>query len=209
MITISIWSDVVCPFCYVGKRKLEQALERTGLANSATIQWHSFQLDTSIPKGVALPATQHIAEHKGMAQSALVQAQQRLIEQGKLYDIDFQFSKSLAVNTEGLHRLLHWAKAFNKANALKTAFLKAHFTDGIDLSKAEQVKAVVEQTGLNGAAAVQVLNSDHYTQEFQQDLALAKQIGINYRVRNRIIYLMRFYGKCQQPMHRLNSISLR
>jgi predicted DsbA family dithiol-disulfide isomerase len=178
-IKIDVWSDVVCPFCYLGKRKLEQALERAGLAEHAVVEWHSFQLDDSIPNGIGLPATEHIAANKGMAQSVLVQAQQRLIEQGKSYDIDFQFHTSLVINTQGLHRLLHWAKAFGKADALKTAFFKAHFTDGVDLSKTDQIKSIVDRIGLDGGAAINVLNSDTYSKEFQQDIALARQIKIN------------------------------
>ena len=175
---VDVWSDVVCPFCYLGKRKLEKALKKLSLTEAVIVEWHSFQLDPSFPKNVGLPATENLAKRKGMSIESIEQIQHRLVEQGQEYGIDFQFQKSINFNTYDVHRILHWAKAFSKADFVKTALLKAHFTDGIDLSVLENVKHVVSEVGLNGEAAIQVLNSDDYSLEFQKDIALAQQIGI-------------------------------
>ena len=175
---VDVWSDVVCPFCYLGKRKLEKALKKLSLTEAVIVEWHSFQLDPSFPKNVGLPATENLAKRKGMSIESIGQIQHSLVEQGQEYGIDFQFQKSINFNTYDVHRILHWAKAFSKADVVKTALLKAHFTDGIDLSVLENVKHVVSEVGLNGEAAIQVLNSDDYSLEFQKDIALAQQIGI-------------------------------
>jgi predicted DsbA family dithiol-disulfide isomerase len=177
-IKIDVWSDVVCPFCYVGKRKLEHALEKLSLTDQVVVEWHSFQLDPTFPRGTSVLATEHLAQRKGIPLASIESAQQRLMEQGKSYGIDFQFDKAVNFNTLDVHRLLHWSKSFQKADALKTALFKAHFTDGLDLSKSETLKQIVVSIGLDGEAAFNVLNSQHYSSEVQHDIATAQQIGI-------------------------------
>jgi predicted DsbA family dithiol-disulfide isomerase len=175
---IDVWSDVVCPFCYVGKRKLEQVLEKLGLTDQVIIEWHSFQLDTTFPKGTSVLATEHLAKRKGIPLANIEAVQQRLMEQGKSYGIDFQFDKTINFNTMDVHRLLHWSKSFQKADALKTTLFKAHFTDGLDLSKPETLKQIAERAGLDGSAALKVLNSQFYSEAVQKDITTAQQIGI-------------------------------
>jgi predicted DsbA family dithiol-disulfide isomerase len=175
---IDVWSDVVCPFCYLGKRKLEHALEKLGLTDQVVVEWHSFQLDTTFPKGTSVLATEHLAQRKGIPMASLETAQQRLTDQGKLYGIDFRFDRAMNFNTLDVHRLLLWSKSFQKADALKTALFKAHFTNGLDLSKSEILKQIAVSIGLDGEAALHVLNSQHYSAEVQQDIANAQQIGI-------------------------------
>jgi predicted DsbA family dithiol-disulfide isomerase len=175
---IDVWSDIVCPFCYLGKRKLEQAIEKLGLTDQVIIEWHSFQLDTTFPKGTSVLATEHLAQRKGIPLANIEAAQQHLTEQGKSYGIDFQFDKAINFNTLDMHRLLHWSKSFQKADVLKTALFKAHFTDGLDLSKSETVKQIVASIGLDGEAALHILDSQQYGAEVQRDIATAQQIGI-------------------------------
>jgi predicted DsbA family dithiol-disulfide isomerase len=175
---IDVWSDVVCPFCYLGKHKLEHALKKLGLADQADVEWHSFQLDNTFPKGTSVLATEHLAQRKGISLASIETAQQRLTDQGKAYGIDFQFDQALNFNTLDVHRLLHWSKSFQKADVLKTALFKAHFTDGLDLSKSETLKQIVIGVGLDGEATFSIINSQHYSAEVQQDMDTAQQIGI-------------------------------
>ena len=177
-IKIDVWSDVACPFCYLGKAKLEQALRKLNVDDQSEVEWHSFQLDPTFPKGTSVPSTEHLAQRKGIPLASIESAQQRLTEQGKQYGIDFQFDQAVNFNTLDVHRLLHWSKTFQKADALKTALFKAHFTDGLDLSKSETLKQIVVSVGLDSEAALKVLNSQHYSAEVEQDIATAQQIGI-------------------------------
>jgi predicted DsbA family dithiol-disulfide isomerase len=178
-IKIDVWSDVVCPFCYLGKAKLEHAIQKLGLTDEVNIEWHSFQLEPSFPKNTSALAIDHLVKRKGISLEQLQTSQQRLVNQGKNYGIHFEFEKTLNFNTTDAHRLLHWSKAFEKSNELKTALIKAHFTDGVDLSQVKNLLKVVENIGLDPQSASQVLNSNSYAQEVQNDLALARQIGIN------------------------------
>jgi predicted DsbA family dithiol-disulfide isomerase len=175
---IDVWSDVVCPFCYVGKQKLDQAIQKLNLDDKVIVEYHSFLLDPTFPKGEGVPATEHLAKRKGMPLANIESAQHRLTEQGRAYGIDFRFDRAINFNTEDVHRLLQWAKAFDKADVLKTNLFKAHFSDGVDLSKPENINVIVAQSGLDSDAAMKVLNSDNYIVEVQQDIAIAQQIGV-------------------------------
>jgi predicted DsbA family dithiol-disulfide isomerase len=176
---IDVWSDVVCPFCYLGKRKLEKAIQKLNIDDQVVVEWHSFQLDPSFPKNIGVPATQHLVKRKGIALSSIQSAQSRLADQGKNYNIDFQFERAINFNTENAHRLLHWAKTFGKAGVLKEALFKAHFSDGIDLSKPENIVQVVSSVGLDGDSVATVLNGDDYSIEFLKDVSMARQLGIS------------------------------
>jgi len=176
---IDVWSDVICPFCYLGKMKLEQAISKLDLHDRITIEWRSFQLDPDFPKNASAPATEHLVKRKGISLEQIQTSQQRLVEQGKNYGIDFQFEKAINFNTLDVHRLLHWSKAFKKQHELKTALFKAHFTEGADLSKNDNLLKIIESVGLESVNGNQVLNSVSYAQEVQRDITLAQQIGIS------------------------------
>lgn len=178
-IKIDVWSDVVCPFCYLGKAKLERAINKLGLKEQVDIEWHSFLLDPQFPGKTSVPATEHLVKRKGIDLQNLLSAQQRLAEQGKQYQLDFQFERALNFNTLDVHRLIHWSKAFQKSNELKAACFKAHFSDGLDLSKTQTLLSIVASIGLDKETAFHVLQSDSYKKEVQHDIAIAQQIGIS------------------------------
>jgi len=177
-ITIDVWSDVVCPFCYLGKKKMEQAIARTGATGRVEVIWHSFQLDPSFPKGNSLPSQQYLSERKGYPKAQLKAVSAQLASQGKGYGIDFQFDKALTFNTWDAHRLIQWAKSLNKGDELKGALMTAYFSTGADLSKQENLLAVVKQVGLDTVKAKQILESDAYSTEVKQDIAESRQLGI-------------------------------
>lgn len=177
-VKIEIWSDVVCPFCYIGKKKLERAISKLNAADLTEINWHSFQLDPDFPEGVGIPSVEYLSERKGYSEEQVTIMHNRLAGQAKPYGIDFQFKKSLSFNTRKAHRLWQWSKQFGKANELKEAFMKAHFTDGIDLSKSEKLLQVVEGVNLNRSEAETALMNQSWDSEVQTDIDRARSIGI-------------------------------
>lgn len=177
-IKIEVWSDVVCPFCLVGKKKLEQAINKLEAQNKIEIIWHSFQLDPDFPKETFMPSLEYLSERKGYPINQVKQMSAQLAVQGKEYGIDFQFEKALTFNTLNAHRLLQWSKTQNKSNELKEAFMVAYFTDGVDLSKPEKLLNVVESVGLSIEEGRKVLESDEFSIEVQNDIALSRQLGI-------------------------------
>jgi predicted DsbA family dithiol-disulfide isomerase len=177
-IKIDIWSDIVCPFCFIGKKKLEQAIAKLNLQNQVEIEWHSFQLDPEFPKGEAIPSAEYLAQRKNYPIEQINAIQHQLTANAKPYGIDFQFEKALSFNTLDVHRLWQWSKLFGKSSELKEALMKAYFTDGIDLSKEENVLQVVENCDLNKLEAQEILQSDKFSNEVDEDIYHASQIGV-------------------------------
>jgi predicted DsbA family dithiol-disulfide isomerase len=175
---IEVWSDIVCPFCYLGKRKLQQAVNKLGVSEISEIIWHSFQLDPDFPVNTSISSTKYISEKKNIPAVQLHEMHQYLVSQGKPYGIDFQFEKALSFNTFDAHRLWQWTKKFNKSNEAKEAFFKAYFTNGIDLSQNINLLNVIESLGLDRAEAEEILNSRSYEQELEEDRYQARQLGI-------------------------------
>ncbi len=177
-IKIEIWSDVVCPFCFIGKKKMEQAITKLNAEDNVEIIWHSYQLDPDFPKGTSISSTKHFSKKKGYPIEQIEGMYIQLANQGKEYGIDFHFDKSLSFNTLNVHRLIKWAKSFNKSNEMKEAFMLAYFTDGIDLSQEENILTVIGTIGIDTTKAKSILNTDTYTQEVEQDMYQSRQLGV-------------------------------
>lgn len=178
-IKIEIWSDVVCPFCYIGKKKIEQAVAKLGAEDKVEITWHSFQLDPDFPADKAIPSMSYLSERKGYPIDQVVAMSGQLTAQGKAYGIQFNFDSALTFNTLNAHRLIQWAKTQHKANELKEAFMIAYFSNGTDLTLEENVLSVVKKAGLDEEAAANVLASSDYLPEVNADILRAQKLGIS------------------------------
>jgi len=177
-IKIDIWSDIVCPFCFIGKKKLEQAIDKLNLNQQVEIEWHSFQLDPDFPVGEAIPSSTYLAQRKNFPVEQINAIEQQLTTSAKPYGIDFRFDKALSFNTLAVHRLWQWSKTLGKSSELKEALMQAYFTDGIDLSKEENVLQVVENCGLDKIKAQTILKSNQFSNEVDEDIYHASQIGV-------------------------------
>lgn len=177
-IKIEVWSDIVCPFCFVGKKKLEQAITKLAAEDKVEVIWHSFQLDPDFPSDVSMPSAEYLSERKGYPINQIKEMGVQLASQSKEYGIDFKFEKALTFNTLDAHRLLQWSKTLNKSNELKEAFMTTYFTDGVDLSNQENILAVVENIGLPKEKAKEIIESDTFTDEVQNDIYQSRQLGV-------------------------------
>ena len=107
---IEIWSDVMCPFCYIGKKNFENALEELSLKDKIDVEWKSFQLDPSLEMGEAITTAQYFKEKKGFPENQAKQMTAQVTEMGKSAGIDFNFEKAIITNTFPAHKLIHLAK---------------------------------------------------------------------------------------------------
>lgn len=154
---IDIISDVMCPWCIVGYRQLEQALAQTGVG--AFIRWHPFELNPQMPPEGQNTA-EHIMEKYGASAEQSAQNRAQLVQIGEGLGIDFQFGPdSRIVNSFAAHQLLHWAQEYNLQHPLKLALFNAHFTQGRDVSDADVLADVAQEVGLDRAQAADVLES--------------------------------------------------
>jgi len=177
-IKVEIWSDIVCPFCYIGKKKLEQAIEKLNALDQVDIVWHSYQLDPDFPLGKSIPSSEYLSQRKGYPVNRIREIHQQLVNQGNLYNIDFQFEKALSFNTGDAHRLWQWSRLSDKQAELKEELMKAYFTDGTDLSDTENLLAVAGRVGLDPLEAEKILKGKLFEEEVQMDIYQARQLGI-------------------------------
>lgn len=173
---IDIVSDVACPWCYVGKKHLEKALESFD-SQPVEITWHPFQLDPTIP-AEGLPREEYFLNKFGNS-DRIEQMLERLINVGENAGIDFNFDKMpKAINTIALHKLLHIAREEGTQNELKDKLLKAYFTDGIDLSDKEQIVAFMQDFDWNREKTEEVLANEEISYHVSQEIKHFQSLGI-------------------------------
>lgn len=173
---IEIWSDIVCPFCYIGKRHLEQALKNTG--NQVEIEWKSFQLDPTVTREDAgASVVEHLAAKKGMSVEQVNGMMNHVETMATNAGLDMKLRSSFVMNTFHAHRVLHFAKSLGKGSELKEAFLKAHFTDNLNLNKDENLIQVAVSVGLNEEDVLRVLHSNEFEEAVNEDAYTAQQFG--------------------------------
>ena len=171
---IEIWSDVVCPWCYIGKRRLERALGQFEHAGEVEIAWRSFQLNPGTPPGTAVPTLEYLAGRFGPQATAMTG---RVAELAQAEGLDFDFGAALTVNTLDAHRLLHLAAGLGLGDAAKERLLRAHFTEGADLSDHETLTRLLGEAGAGQDRVRAVLAGDEYADAVRADIEQARQLG--------------------------------
>jgi predicted DsbA family dithiol-disulfide isomerase len=178
---IEIWSDVVCPWCYIGKRRLERALGEFEHADEVEVTWRSFQLNPDTLPGTAVPTLEYLTKQYGPQAQEMTA---RVAKLAKAEGLDFD-SSSLAVNTLEAHRVLHLAADLGFGDAAKERLLRAHFTEGANLSDHETLTRLVVEAGPAGQAgtiearAREVLAGREYENAVLDDITLARRMGIS------------------------------
>jgi predicted DsbA family dithiol-disulfide isomerase len=174
---VDIWSDIACPWCYIGKRRLESALASFPHAADVTIAWRAFELDPSAPK---VPDPEPMAERlakKYRTDVTTARAQlDRVAAIGKEDGLELRFDRMRPGNTFDAHRLLHFAH--DKQNALKERLFRAYMTDGQSVADRDVLAACARDIGLDEAAAREVLAGDRFADDVRGDEALARELGI-------------------------------
>jgi predicted DsbA family dithiol-disulfide isomerase len=171
---IEIWSDVVCPWCYIGKRRLERALGEFEHADEVEVTWRSFQLNPDTRPGTAEPTLDYLAKRFGPQAQGMTT---RVAELGQAEGLTLDFATSLTVNTLEAHRLLHLAADLGIGDAAKERLLRAHFSEGADLSDHETLTRLLVEVGADQARVREVLAGTEYANEVQDDISLARRLG--------------------------------
>ncbi|MDF2478752.1 MAG: hypothetical protein K0S24_4235 [Sphingobacterium sp.] len=176
---IEIWSDIICPFCYIGLTKLESALQEGVQEVQAEITWKSYQLNPEFPEDApGMPTYDYLVRTKGMSIDDVVAMTAQLSNQGKELGIALNFDKAIVVNTKKAHRLLHFAQTNQKGTALKKALFKAHFTDGLDVNDNATLVELTKQVGLSAQGVQELLESDNYAYDVSQDIQEGVNLGL-------------------------------
>lgn len=175
---VEIWSDIVCPFCYIGKRKFENALKEFVQKDKVEIVWRSFQLDPEMEVMPGQSVDEYLGKRKGTTAAEGKKMNDSMSAVAKEVGLVYNFDKAIINNTLNAHRLLHLAKKSGLQNETKEALFAAYYTDGKNIGDTPTLVAIGESVGLNGLEITAMLQSGEYINEVQLDQIHAQQIGV-------------------------------
>ena len=175
---IDIWSDIMCPFCYIGKRKLESALQKFEHNADVNIVWHSFQLDPAIQYQPGKDLYTYLAERKGQTREWSVMVHKQMTETAKREGLTYNFDKAIIANSFDAHRLIQLAKTHGLGDAAEEKLFKAYFTDGKNVSDHNTLMQIGMEIGLRAVEVGEMLNSNDFADEVHADILMAERLGI-------------------------------
>jgi predicted DsbA family dithiol-disulfide isomerase len=175
---INIWSDVRCPFCYIGKRKFEMALENFPHKEKVNVSWQSFELDPNLETRTDVNTLDYISNVKGISREQAEGMHLHVKQVAKEVGLDFNFDKAVVANSFDAHRLIQFAKVHQKGNEVEEALFKAHFIEGKNIDDTDTLVAIGMSIGLEEKEVREVLASDGYSKEVKRDEMQAQKIGI-------------------------------
>ncbi len=175
---VEIFSDIVCPFCYIGKRRFEKALEQFNHKEKVELFFRSFQLDPNAPKNPKEDIHSTLAKKYEMSYEEAKKMNDQVADQAREVGLHFDFDKAIHSNTFDAHRLSHYALEEGKMYELMERLMKAHFTDGHNVSEHHVLADLAEEVGLSREESLRVLEDDAYTNDVEQDITLSGQYGV-------------------------------
>jgi predicted DsbA family dithiol-disulfide isomerase len=170
---VDMWSDVVCPFCWLGRRRLDAAARAEGV--EIELIWRAYELDPNRPRVSDLSLVDHIAKKYGLTREQSLASQKQLAEAfaqlGGVYD----YERAKPGNTFDAHRLAHLAAEQGLAEAMQERLMRAYFSEGEAIGDASVLRALAEEIGLKPRDVEETLSSDAYAEEVRRDEAIAQQ----------------------------------
>lgn len=174
---IDVWSDVVCPWCYLGKRRLELAVADHPRRGEVELYWHSFELDPEAPPTDDRPMAELIARKYGITPAQVAASQAQLTELAAEVGLEYHLDATVRANTFDAHRLLHLARDRGLQDELKEALLRAYFTDCRPIGDREVLAEVATGAGLDADEVALVLASDAYAAHVRRDEQAGVELG--------------------------------
>jgi len=177
---VDVWSDIMCPFCYIGKRNFESALNLFPGKDSIELEWHSFQLDPTIPKNTESKENvyEYLAGKKGISYDQSARMHERLIQTAKNAGLEYRFDQAIVANSFDAHRLIQLAKIKGLGDEAEERLFRAYFTEGRDFGDHETLMAIGAELGFTENEIKHALNSDEYAAKVEADIGEANEIGI-------------------------------
>ena len=170
---VDIWSDVVCPFCYIGKKRLEKAAEQAGI--ELEVFWHSYELDPNAPARQEVSNTERLAVKYGRTVAEVEEMQRNIAAMAKEEGIEFNWQKANSGNTFNAHRLIHLAQSLGLGNEAKEALFYSYMTQGLAIGERETLEDVASRIGLNPVQVDDVLDSDEFAEFVKYDEEVANE----------------------------------
>jgi predicted DsbA family dithiol-disulfide isomerase len=175
---VEIWSDIMCPFCYIGKRRFDKALSQFPRAEDVEIEWKSFQLNPEMKTDTNKNINQYLAEIKNWSLSQAQAMNDRVILMAEKEGLHYDFNKAIVANSFDAHRLIQYAKTVHKGDEAEERLFKAYFTEGKNISDGSVLIDLAEDIGLNRTEAEDVLKNNKFTENVNEDIREAAKIGV-------------------------------
>jgi len=175
---VDIFSDVVCPWCAIGKRRFEAALERFDHREAVDVHWRAFELDPSAPSRFEGDTASRLAAKYGMTREQALTAQERLTATAALDGLEFHLDTTKPVNTFDAHRLLHYARSVGGQDALTERLFVGYFAEGRDISDCTTLVRLGEEAGLDATKSAEILAKGEYATDVRTDEREARELGI-------------------------------
>jgi predicted DsbA family dithiol-disulfide isomerase len=175
---VDIWSDIACPWCYIGKRRFEQALAAFEHAEDVRVTWRSFELDPSAPAQREGDLAELLAAKYGMSVQRARAAQEQLTDTAAAEGLEFRFDIARSGLTFDGHRVIHLAATHGRGDAMKERLMRAYFTEGELIADHEALVRMAAEVGISKLETRSVLASTRYADEVRADEGIAQQLGI-------------------------------
>lgn len=175
---IEIWSDVVCPWCYIGKRRFEAALAEFPHKDRIEVEWKSFQLDPTTVTDPTISTKQHLAEKYGVSEERAQEMTDNVTQVAATVGLNYNLDGALTVNTINAHRFIHFAATQGKQDEAKERLLKAHFVENKNVDDFPTLIELGKEIGLDEKSVAEILESGAYNKEVKADILEAQSLGI-------------------------------
>jgi predicted DsbA family dithiol-disulfide isomerase len=175
---VEVWSDVVCPWCYVGKRRLEAALARFEHRDEVEVVWRSFELDPAAPRQREGSAADHLARKYGLTAEQVAASWARLTALAAAEGLEYHLDRTRGGASFDAHRLIHLGAEHGRQDEVKERLLRAYFTEGAPIGEPDTLEGLAVEAGLPAGEAAEVLATDRFAAEVREDERRARLLGI-------------------------------
>ncbi|MER1986299.1 MAG: DsbA family oxidoreductase [Solibacillus sp.] len=175
---IEVWSDYVCPFCYIGKRQLEQVIAASGYEGQIDVQFKSYLLDPTTPVDTESSVREELQRKYNLSAQDAKNMTENVTARAQEVGLTYNFDDMKSANTVAAHRLTKWAEKKGVGAAFNERLLNAYFLEGAAIGKADVLVTLAKEVGLDEKEALQVFHSTNYAAEVEQDIHEAQQLGV-------------------------------
>jgi len=178
MMKVEVWSDYVCPFCYIGKRELERAIKDSGYEGQIEVELKSFLLDPTTPANTDKSVYESLSKKFNISEEQAKEMTKNVAARAKEVGLDYNFDIMKEANTTAAHRLAKWAETKGKGPSFSERLLQSYFLEGGAIGKQDVLLSLVEEVGLDKTEAQEILNGNQFADEVEQDISEAQNLGV-------------------------------
>lgn len=175
---IEIWSDVMCPFCYIGKKRFDTALEKFQHKDEVEVEWKSYQLNPHLTTQTDKNINEYLAEHKGISIEEARSLNEHVTAMAAEVGLTYKMDEAVVANSFMAHRMTHFAKTKGKQSELEELLFKSYFTEGKNIDDLETLLQLGEEIGLDKNELKSILEGNQFAEDVQKDIYEAHQVGL-------------------------------